>query len=246
MTQGALFAQEEVAGKVEALIRNKVGPAVASRLGSMPADTIRGCQSLVDKGRALELRVKALAPQARGDGDLPSEAGRYLQESAVFMKEEQGRWRSFVEGQAIEDASKRELLSGLDERDASLSIQLGDASRALIGFGGFRSEGVHMISAADPLYPAILQGTVVGAPFSHVVADAVGDSSVMFVQETPTQVRVAEVNTDSTQLVNNVVFITQKALAAAARYSGVPIPAGLAKPTGSTGANGVVPPAPAK
>lgn len=229
-TKQALFGQARFVDRVEAYLKDKIGEAAVDWVGARSKNSREQSGALADKGNALDLRIQAVPPEQRGQQDLVAEVSRYLQEASAFLSDDQAKWRRFVNELTVSDETRTQLMGQVDQRDSEKTVQVAAAAQALSGgFGGFRVEGVHTISPGDPLYPAVLQGKPIGAPISYVMADAAGDSSVMFVQETPTQLRVAEVETDSTQLVNNVVFITQKALAAAARYSGVPA-AGAAAP----------------
>lgn len=113
-----------------------------------------------------------------------------------------------------EDAQK--AVEGL--RDLGATAKAGIVAA---GFGGFRSIGVHQINPADPAYRHLLskaRSENVGA-FTSVQATAVGDSTIVFVQETPTQLRVFEIDNDPTQLIQNVAYIMDKALEAAVKYS---------------------------
>lgn len=113
----------------------------------------------------------------------------------------------------------------VDALNAVLSLkEVGANAKAGVlaaGFGGFRSVGVHQINPADPAYRDLLsqaRSETVGT-FSTVQAVVNGDSTIVFVLENPTQLRVFEIDNDSTQLVQNVAYITDKALEAAIKYS---------------------------
>lgn len=88
------------------------------------------------------------------------------------------------------------------------------AAQSASGFGGFASVGTHTISPSDPMYHKVLNARSKGRPFTTAHAGVSGDSTVIFVQESPTQVRVYSVDMDPTQLVQNIMLISDKALQA--------------------------------
>lgn len=88
-------------------------------------------------------------------------------------------------------------------------------------FGGFRSIGVYEINPADPAYRKILGPDTAQLSLDAITSDnvtALGDSSVMIVQETPGQFRVYQISNDPTQIMRNVALLVSKALAAASKY----------------------------
>jgi hypothetical protein len=123
---------------------------------------------------------------------------------------------------ANDEASRQKAV---DARNAVLSLREVGANAKVgvlaAGFGGLRSIGVHQINPADPAYRDLLsqaRSETVGT-FSSVQAAVNGDSTIVFVQENPTQLRVFEIDNDPTQLVQNVAYIMDKALEAAIKYS---------------------------
>lgn len=85
-------------------------------------------------------------------------------------------------------------------------------------FGGFQTVGVHKISPGDAYYSAVLRGKVVGEPFTEVKAGVTGDSTLVLVQEDPTQFRLRSVQMNAEKLMENVASMTDKVMAAWAKY----------------------------
>ncbi|MEM1353741.1 MAG: hypothetical protein AAGC44_07065 [Planctomycetota bacterium] len=93
-------------------------------------------------------------------------------------------------------------------------------------FGGFSNTAIHTISPGDPMYDRVLRADPLPNAITRVRSHAYGDSTIMFVQESPTQMRVFSVDVDGTQLAQNIMLITDKALQAAVNYlSPAPLPA---------------------
>jgi hypothetical protein len=93
------------------------------------------------------------------------------------------------------------------------------------GYGGFTTEGAYRISAGDPDYKEVLSGHPVGEPVTSVTSTVVGDSTLMFVQESPSQMRVHRVDMDAKELIRQIGDITNKGLAAWVKYmGGTPVP----------------------
>lgn len=89
-----------------------------------------------------------------------------------------------------------------------------------IGFGGFLTVGVFEINPADPMYRKILAAECVTLScdsFTCVRARIDGDSSIMFVMESPGQIRIYQIQNDPTQLLRNIAILIQKATAAATK-----------------------------
>ncbi len=89
------------------------------------------------------------------------------------------------------------------------------------GFGGFRVLGVHRINAADPAYHRIVNSKRCkpAGVFSEVESRVNGDSTIVFVQENPTQFRVFEIDNDPSALMRNVAYLMDKVLQAVVKYS---------------------------
>lgn len=120
-------------------------------------------------------------------------------------------------------------LRGILDDVPRASAALRQAQRITAGtrprFGGYASESVHTISAGDPAYDFVLEADAYKHPISAVSSTAWGDSTIMFVQESPTQMRVFTVDVDGTQLAQNIMLITDKALQAAVNHLN-PLPLG--------------------
>jgi len=74
------------------------------------------------------------------------------------------------------------------------------------------------------MYSTVLKARPIGKPFTLVKASAIGDSTIIFVQESPVQMRAYSIDMDPTQLVKNVIDIMDKALQFAASFA-TPMPA---------------------
>ena len=94
-------------------------------------------------------------------------------------------------------------------------------SKVTPGFGGFRVVGIHRINPADPANRLVVDSAHFkpSGVFSSATAKASGDSTIVFVQETPTYIRFFELDNDPTVLIRNVLYITDKVLQAAVKYA---------------------------
>lgn len=114
---------------------------------------------------------------------------------------------------------------------AELKIQLARPQTLItraaepLQFGGFQARSIHTISPHDPEYARLLGAKVSAEPFSSVRTHAAGDSTIMFVQESPTQMRVFSVDMEGTVMAQNIMLISDKALQAAVNYLS-PVPVG--------------------
>lgn len=112
-----------------------------------------------------------------------------------------------------------------DERDLADSlvdaIAGGQAAASQRGFGGFRSLGVHQINPGDPVYQQVVDPDCYepSGVFSQAYAAVNGDSTIVFVQETPTQIRFFELDSDPSMLIQNILYITDKVLQAVVKYA---------------------------
>jgi hypothetical protein len=121
----------------------------------------------------------------------------------------------------------------IDAALRNLDIAIAEAGRALPlladaqGYGGYRQLGVAEIDPSDPMYRRILgtETPVSVQPLTRQVVYVAGQSSSMVVQENPGQVRVYQISNNPTQIMQNIALISDKALAAAAKYlSPLPLP----------------------
>lgn len=96
------------------------------------------------------------------------------------------------------------------------------SQHASLGFGGFRVVGAYRINAADPIYRDVTDSGKYrpSGVFSSASAAVNGDSTVVFVQESPTQIRFFEMDNDPEQLIRNVLYLTDKVLQAVVKYAG--------------------------
>jgi hypothetical protein len=85
------------------------------------------------------------------------------------------------------------------------------------GFGGLATYGVFEIRPGDSLYQYVLGAKAYPDPLSSASTTAGGESTVVFVQESPAQFRVKEISNDPSKIVQNVIAITNMALRAAAQ-----------------------------
>ncbi len=119
----------------------------------------------------------------------------------------------------------REILDEVPRASDTLRQAQEIAAATRPRFGGYASESVHTISPGDPAYDIVLNADPYRRPISLVSSTAWGDSTIMFVQESPTQMRVFTVDVDGTQLAQNIMLITDKALQAAVNHLS-PLPLG--------------------
>lgn len=124
----------------------------------------------------------------------------------------------------------RKILDEVPRASAALRQAQQVAASTRPRFGGYASESVHTISPGDPAYDYVLNADPHRRPISLVSSSAWGDSTIMFVQESPTQMRVFTVDVDGTQLAQNIMLITDKALQAAVNHLS-PLPLGGGAPT---------------
>lgn len=107
------------------------------------------------------------------------------------------------------------------------------------GFGGFVTLGVFELRPSDPNYDFVLSakngrlpkdegraksGYVLPEPLTGASASFDGDSSLIFVMESPGQIRVYQVESDPTALLRNVAILVQKAVSAAAKFLSTTVP----------------------
>lgn len=94
-----------------------------------------------------------------------------------------------------------------------------------IGYGGYVSNEIYEISASDPEVRHLLKRCNSGncPSFTRTFANVSGDSTMIFVAESPVQNRFYSVEMDSDTLTRNIIFITDKALQAAVKYA-APVP----------------------
>lgn len=200
---GPQFAGVNTLGSDVTLIKNDLA-SLETLLPYQYAITIENMQAL----KGIQLRVQAALSQgmealARLEARIADRISSSADDSAA-KKQNDDTQRAINE---IEDL-----------------VAFGAAAKAAVaasGFGGFQSVGVHQISPADPAYRDVLsqaRSETVGT-FTTVQAAVNGDSTIVFVQENPTQLRVFEIDNDPTQLLQNFAYITDKALEAAVKYA---------------------------
>lgn len=178
----------------------------------------------IEKGKKLnnELHAFNLTPQV--PDSLRNDVLSYKQDVAIFLHDQHDVWEKYI-NRFSEGSETRSSLE--DAYEDMVGTKLVDAQRASsqkrLGYQGFIVDEVFEISASDPNYESVLFGTPIPQAITHVNAQALGDSSVLFVQENPTQMRIYHVETDVEKLVQNAMFIFDKTLSAAIKYMG-PVP----------------------
>ncbi len=117
--------------------------------------------------------------------------------------------------------STKSIASNFSER--ALGVATSSLRTSKPGYGGFVRTGVTRISAGDPNYKLVLEGKPQGEPITETIANVSGDSTVIFVQENPVQMRVYTVDLNAEELVRNISQISSKAVNAALKFS-APLP----------------------
>jgi len=155
--------------------------------------------------------VKELETQFRAEVDRGLEGFKRLRRSICRRKALKD-----VAGYDAKLKAARFALATLEETAVDSSLDV-----AAAGCGGLEVLGVYELNQADPAYRQVLDGTKyqsVGL-FSMAEANVNGDSTIVIVQENPGQFRVFEIDNDPTKLVQNVSYISNKALEAAVKYA---------------------------
>jgi hypothetical protein len=185
------------------------------------------------RNEGVELTVKLTPYQITGTvpSELATAVMNFRSKVALFLLEEDKVWTEF--GQGFEQGSdfggkisnEVAAISGV-RNQLQEAKQISGSSR--VGYQGFIVDDIFKISPSDPNYASVLAGTPVSQAISEVKATSLGDSTVLFVQESPGQMRIYQVETDTEQLVQNALFIFDKSLSAAIKYMG-PVPATATK-----------------
>ena len=124
-------------------------------------------------------------------------------------------------------SSVNTMLKGLQEEAGR-----GQSALSRIGFGGFQTTDVYVINPSDPNYQRILRThgpwakwmkdafwqDLSAETLSMATAGVTGDSAIMFVMESPGQVRVYQLSMDPTQITRNIGLLVSKATGAVAKY----------------------------
>ncbi|MCK4657947.1 MAG: hypothetical protein KAV82_00355 [Phycisphaerae bacterium] len=150
----------------------------------------------------------------------------YLARISTFLGTRVGAWemRTRQAPGELKEVYKAVLDQSFYAEIESLIKVASRAAGSVGQFGGFLPAGVHQIDPSDPAYAWVLKSKPIGRSVTSVDAAALGDSTIMFVQESPTQLRVLHVEMDPTQLVQNVIYISDKVLQAAIKFL-APLPA---------------------
>lgn len=127
------------------------------------------------------------------------------------------------EEKSIEVPKVQADIDRINNEISSLQKRVEAATGAASNFGGLVPLGVHRLNPGHPNYKAVLNGKPIGKPITKVSTCAMGDSTIMFVQENPAQFRVFSVDMNAETLVKGIVDISNKALQAAVKYS-APVP----------------------
>jgi len=194
-------------------------------LGDTPRTESLEAQALIEAGSALLHRVDAAE---RPEATLAAMVRAHVLAVQRFVAVRRAVWLGFADDFTDGEKGIRSAVVSAMWEDADLETLTRAAVRRSGGWdrlsgGGFLAGGVHRIDPGDPQYARVLRGRPVGEPFTHAVAQISGDSTIMFVQESPTQVRIYRVDMDPRRLIQNVIYITDKVSQAAVRYS-LPLP----------------------
>ncbi|UCE61344.1 MAG: hypothetical protein JSU63_06265 [Phycisphaerales bacterium] len=207
---------------VIACLKKVLGPAHEVRISEPAANDLKDAKALKAEGTALAGELVSMT-----DIFVAAEKARvYTEKVADFYDRLQGYEEFLKEGlQDSEQLKKvqKTLAVHWSAPIAEVKNEAAAATAQAAGFGGFSGVAVHQIDASDRKYAHVLKAKPTGKPFTLVDSKAAGDSTIVFVQESPTQIRAYSVDMDPTQLAHNVIYITDKALQAAAKFAG-PVP----------------------
>lgn len=189
------------------------------RIGAPSRNERENATLLIDKGIALLREISSADANA-----LSAKVRAYAYEVAFFIEAGERFWVTFTDGfenkfgQKLLDSIEQHVPDGIERCMDPVLAWSKYAVAKSAGFGGFTVSGVHKISPGDPMYACVLKAKRIGEPFTLVSGGVSGDSTIIFVQESPTQMRVFSVDMDPRQLIQNVIYITDKVLQAATKY----------------------------
>ena len=183
-------------------------------LGDTATLEIEDAQALVDQGAKLLDEIQ--------DGEKPAallaKSRVYAGKVTRFLEDARRSWIDFADEYEDTERVRAHIEEVLLPETGRAAETARAAQAKAAGFGGFVATGVHKISPGDPMYRQVLKGKPIGQPFTAVDTGVSGDSTVIFVQESPTQLRIYRVDMDPRQLIQNVIYITDKVLQAATKY----------------------------
>lgn len=191
-------------------------------------DALRSYEKRVETGALHNSELLALLGSAAGD----AETGKVLEQALAHSTEVEILLTAIQTSQVFPRAASASASApAAPSFDAPKSEQAIERVRGLVaqlsskGFGGFQSGQVYELSHSDPAYEEVLKSEPDGRPVTLAKAYVTGDSTIIFVQETPTYVRVFSTDMDNEKLAQNVLLIMDKALQAAVRAKALlPIP----------------------
>lgn len=191
------------------------------------ASTVKAMNEEIDakQRKGVELYAKILSTPPDDVDNLWPEIDAYRVEVTNFIKDKKQTASVIVAATtALVEANKKDAVTKAAEAYADHKFEsyvaASKSSGAVVsGFGGFTTPGVYKISPGDKNFDKVLSGKPVGEPITQVLSEASGDSTIIFVQEVPAQLRVFSIDLDPSMLIQNVLYITNKALQAAAKYA---------------------------
>lgn len=176
--------------------------------------------SFVTSAGELVLRGRRLAVK---EPLTEQEARTYTAEVEQYLIEQDRTWTEWADRSNLAIDVLSEIQRSIDgAQSAAFSYVVSAKGTITGGYGGYAATGVYTITPGDPQYENVLKAPVSGKPISYVHAGALGDASIMFVQESPTHIRVHHVNMDAERLAQMIARISDKALSAWIKYMNVP------------------------
>ena len=185
------------------------------------------CQSAIQQGNDLVGRAKrvsdpderaVLAVEMRGYvSNIAGEAQQADQMRRVSLAEEKLEYLNLP---ADAKQAFKESLSAYTSTFQTTMFRAKESSTQTIGFGGLQYCGTDVLCPGDPRYRMVVQGRSIGV-ISNASTQALGDSTIVFFQETPTQMKNFSADLDAAQMLQNVALIMDKAVTAFSKYLSV-------------------------
>jgi hypothetical protein len=147
----------------------------------------------------------------------------YCVKTAAFLDDASIMWKDFAKFLSNDEELGAAVDSLLQNGLPRVEQIVVAATSQSAGFGGFQTEGIYTISPADPMYKYVLNAQAERSPISHSQSNVTGDSTIMFVQDSPGQIHVYAVEMDAEKIVRNVATISDKALEAWTKFMTSPV-----------------------
>ncbi len=205
--------------------------------GDFAAQTFGEVLSQRESYRASILQGNSLLAKASQMADLPGRSA---------LAAEMRKYTSDVAGQAqqrskltvakcsqLSDRGRAKcepLIRTLDALGDALETETLSAKEAgmqTLGFGGLQYCGTDVVAPGDPRYRDVVRGTPIGV-ISKAETRALGNSTIVFFQERPAEIKNFSTDLNAEQLMKNVAYVSDKATTAFTKYlsagAGIPAP----------------------